>query len=254
MTAVLALDTHLPGPAVGHRLLPIDHSLRLRPVRADGGLTTGPRGTQTCRGDEKYKIFPILLNTCVRGAVGLIRAVVTIDIPVTEERQLQTFPRAALPLPLTTTALCGCCWRGAGAAGRGVGRLPGSLEEHPEPVIVVVGVSEESDGDPLRLEEDVGRDLVPAEVPPLASGEVLDGEMVVAVSVPSLQPERITEGEFDWLRAFVGDGPSQDYQLLPTSPGVLTYTPGLRDTPRRRSLDSQCSGCQWWRSGDVTIN
>ena len=208
MTAVLALDTHLPGPAVGHRLLPIDHSLRLRPVRTDGGLTTGPRGTQTCRGEEKYKIFPILLITCVRGAVGLIRAVLTIDIPVTEEWQLQTFPRAALPLPLTTTALCGCCWRGAGAAGRGVGRLPGSLEEHPEPVIVVVGVSEEADRDGVCLQLQVPGHLLPTQVPALPTAHVLDGQVIVTVSVAGLQPERISEGKFYRLRAAISDGPS----------------------------------------------
>ena len=156
-------------------------------------------------------ILPILLITCVRGAVGLIRAVLTIDIPVTEERQLQTFPRAALPLPLTTTALCGCCWRGAGAAGRGVGRLPGSLEEHPEPVIVVVGVSEEADRDGVCLQLQVPGHLLPTQVPPLPTAIVLDGQVVVTVSVASLQPERISEGKLYRFRAAISDGPSAEF-------------------------------------------
>ena len=47
VTAVLALDTHLPGPAVRHGLLTIVDSLQLWPVRADGGLTAGPGGART---------------------------------------------------------------------------------------------------------------------------------------------------------------------------------------------------------------
>ena len=82
------------------------------------------------------------------------------------------------------------------------------MEEHPEPGIVVVGVSVERDCDGVRLELQVPGDLLPAQVPPLPAGLVLDGQVIVAVSVASLQPERIREGEFDRLGAAIGDRPS----------------------------------------------
>ena len=93
---------------------------------------------------------PSLSITCVRGAVGFIRTVRTVEVPIADKLICQTFSRATLPLLFTTTVLCGCCWW-CGAGGGGVGRIPCSLEEHPEPVIVVVGVSEEGDSDSVGL-------------------------------------------------------------------------------------------------------
>ena len=91
-----------------------------------------------------------------------------------------------------------------------MGRIPASLEEHPEPVIVVVGVSEEGDSDGVGLELQIPGDLLPAEVPPLPTALVLDGQVIVAVSVASLQPERISEGKLYRLRAAISDGPSEE--------------------------------------------
>ena len=89
-----------------------------------------------------------------------------------------------------------------------MGRIPGSLEEHSEPVIVVVRVSEEGDSDSVGLELQVPGDLIPTQVPSLATVLVLDGQVIVAVSVACLQPERISEGKFDRFRAAISDGPS----------------------------------------------
>ena len=77
-----------------------------------------------------------------------------------------------------------------------MGRIPASLEEHPEPVIVVVGVSEETDSDGVGLELQVPGHLLPTQVPSLPAVLVLDGQVIVAVSVAGLQPERVSEGKF----------------------------------------------------------
>ena len=89
-----------------------------------------------------------------------------------------------------------------------MGRVPASLEEHPEPVIVVVGVCEERHGDGVSVELQVPGHLLPAQVPPLPTGLVLDGQVIVAVSVAGLQPERISEGKNDRFGATVSDRPS----------------------------------------------
>ena len=89
-----------------------------------------------------------------------------------------------------------------------MGRIPGSLEKHPEPVIVVVRVSKEGDSDSVGLELQVPGDLITTQVPPLPTVLVLDGQVIVAVSVACLQPERISEGKFDRFRAAISDGPS----------------------------------------------
>ena len=95
-----------------------------------------------------------------------------------------------MPLPAIALTLGGGWWQGRARNGRR--GVPGGLVEHSEASIVVGGVSVESDGDTAGLKLYVGRDVVPAQVPHLPGG-VLDGEVVVAVGVASLQPKRVSE-------------------------------------------------------------
>ena len=111
-----------------------------------------------------------------------------------------------MPFPAIALTLGGGWWQGRGRNGRR--GVPGGLVEHPEASIVVVGVSEEGDSDGVSLQLQVLGHLLPAQVPPLPTGLVLDGQVIVAVSVASLQPERISEGKLYRLRAAISDGPS----------------------------------------------
>ena len=86
--------------------------------------------------------------------------------------------------------------------------LPGGLVSHPEALVVVGPVGEEGDLDLVRVEAHVLRHILPAEVPALPRPRVGDPEIVIAVGEPSLQPERVREGQTDRLAASVSDHPA----------------------------------------------
>ena len=74
--------------------------------------------------------------------------------------------------------------------------------------MVVGPVGEEGDLDLVCVEAHVLRHILAAEVPALPCLFVGDPEIVIAVGEPSLQPERVREGQTDRLAASVSDDPA----------------------------------------------
>ena len=74
--------------------------------------------------------------------------------------------------------------------------------------MIVGKVGEEGDLDLVRVEVHVRGNILAAEVPALPRPGVGNPEIVIAVGEPSLQPERVREGQADRLAASISDDPA----------------------------------------------